>query len=113
MLKTYANTLPDEPVCDCPDCTPKRVLDAQLADLQAYLEAGGCLRAWFLDAGIVGLVATAMLTADESGLLIDANGDDCGLTRLRNSLLPHITGDLMTYATLQIGAMWAAPEAVN
>lgn len=115
MPKTLTNTLPDEPVCDCEGATPRQMLDDQLAEFQAYIDAGGCLRAWFLKSGIIGLVATAALIADSVGALQCEDGTDAGLEDLRNSLLPHIDEKLVQYVTQQIADIWAAPlpEARN
>ena len=108
-LKSLVNTLPDEPVCDCDGATPRQMLDAQLAEFQAYIDAGGCLRAWFLKSGIVGLVATAALIADSVGALRFEDGSDAGLADLRASLLPHIDETLVSYVANQIADIWAAP----
>lgn len=107
--KSLVNTLPDEPVCDCAHATPKQMLDAQLAELQAYIDGGGCLRSWFLKSGIVGLVATSMLIADEVGALRFSDGTDAGLAELRTSLTPHITQELVAFVAQQVAAIWNAP----
>lgn len=105
-----ANTLPDEPVCDC-DTSPRDELDTQLAILQQFMDEGGCLRSWFLSAGIMGVISTALLIADDSGLLADEASPDAGLSALRASLIPHITPELLQHVTEQIAAMWQAPPA--
>lgn len=109
MPKTLTNTLPDEPVCDCEGATPRQMLDDQLAEFQAYIDAGGCLRAWFLKSGIIGLVATASLIADNAGALQCEDGTDAGLDDLRASLLPHIDEKLVQYVANQVADIWNAP----
>ena len=108
-LKPLVNTLPDEPVCDCEGATPRQMLDAELAALQAYIDGGGCLRSWFLEAGVTGLIGTAMLIADNAGALTFPDGSDAGLVELRASLLPHIDEQLVQYVANQIADIWAAP----
>lgn len=109
MPKTLTNTLPDEPVCDCEEATPRQMLDEELAALQAYIDAGGCLRAWFLKSGIIGLVATAALIADNVGALQCEDGSNARLEELRNSLLPHIDEKLVQYVATQVADIWNAP----
>lgn len=109
MPKTLTNTLPDEPVCDCEGATPRQMLDDQLAEFQAYIDAGGCLRAWFLKSGIVGLVATAVLIADSVGALQTEDGSNAGLEELRDSLQPFVTQELVQYVASQAAAIWNAP----
>ena len=108
-MKTLTNTLPDEPVCDCEGATPRQMLDTQLAELQAYIDGGGCLRSWFLKSGIIGLVATSMLIADEVGAIQFEDGSDAGLSDLRASLLPHIDEQLVQYVANQVADIWNAP----
>lgn len=110
-MKTLSNTLPDEHVCECEGATPRQVLDAQLAELQAYIDGGGCLRSWFLEAGIIGLVSTAVLAADTAGALNFDDGSNAGLVELRASLLPFITPELVQYVAGVVAAIWAAPPA--
>ena len=109
MPKTLTNTLPDEPACDCAAATPKQMHDDQLAELQAYIDGGGCLRSWFLKSGIIGLVATSMLIADEVGAIQFEDGSSAGLSDLRNSLLPHIDEALVQYVANQVADIWNAP----
>lgn len=113
-IKSLANTLPDDPVCEC-DTSPRKMLDEELAALQEYLDKGGCLRTYFLHAGLMGLIGTAMLAVDEAGGFGDLASPTAGLEPLRNSLVPHITPDLVHYTAQMIADMWAAPvpEARN
>lgn len=109
MPKTLTNTLPDEPVCDCEGATPRQMLDAQLAEFQAYIDAGGCLRTWFLKSGIIGLIGTAILIADDAGALTVEDGSDAGLVELRASLVSNITMELVQYVANQVADIWNAP----
>ena len=108
-MKTLTNTLPDEPVCDCEGATPRQMLDAQLAEFQAYIDAGGCLRSYFLRTGILGLIGTSMLIADDVGAISFEDGSSAGLSDLRNSLLPHIDEALVQYVANQVADIWNAP----
>lgn len=116
MADVLTNTLPDDPVCDC-DTSPRQMLDEDLAALQEYLDKGGCLRSYFLHASLMGLIGTAMLVVDDVGAFGDLASPTAGLEPLRNSLLPHITPELVQYTAQMLADMWAspspAPEARN
>jgi len=110
MPKTLTNTLPDEPVCDCDGATPRQMLDRALADFQRRVDDGECLRSLYLELALGGLIAAAMIGADDTDLLPDTH-----IAELGRSLIPHVTQDLMVYLTMQVADIWdaPAPEARN
>lgn len=104
MAKTLSNTMPDDPVCDCEGATHRQMLDARLAEFQLRIDQGDCIRSLYLELALGGLVAAAMIGADDAGLI-----DGAYIGELSRSLIPHVTQDLMTYLTMQVGDIWAAP----
>jgi len=102
MVKTFENPLPDNVGCGC--TTLREALDKVLAEVQTRINAGECIHAIFMEAGMWGIVGNALIVADEASLL-----DDTDIVGLRAAMLPHVTQTVLSYATGVIAATWDTP----